>query len=101
MKYFLRTIVPSLTFFLLLGIIPFIKVEGSVRAVPYSEERDEFEALEDSNKQDVGLPTNPMELMRLLEKYSSINKATTPSDAIDEALEIFNEESDQSSSINN
>ena len=36
------------------------------------------------------IPTNPFELVEKLRRYNSLNDATTPSDAIDEALNSFN-----------
>ena len=36
------------------------------------------------------LPTNPFEIVEMIRRYNSLNDATTPSDAIDDALESFN-----------
>ena len=36
------------------------------------------------------LPTNPFELMEMIRRQSSMNNATDPSDAIDNALKSFN-----------
>ena len=36
------------------------------------------------------LPTNPFELVEMIRKINSMNNATNPSDAIDDALESFN-----------
>ena len=36
------------------------------------------------------IPTNPFEIVEMIRKYNSLNDATNPSDAIDEALESFN-----------
>ena len=37
-----------------------------------------------------GLPTNPFEIVEMLRKANSLNDATKPSDAIDNALKLFN-----------
>ena len=42
----------------------------------------------DSNKSD--LPTNPFEIMEMIRRANSMNDATNPSDAIDDALILFN-----------
>ena len=42
----------------------------------------------DSNKTD--LPTNPFEIMEMIRRANSLNDATNPSDAIDDALILFN-----------
>ncbi len=36
------------------------------------------------------LPTNPFELMEMIRRQNSLNDATDPSDAIDDALRSFN-----------
>ena len=36
------------------------------------------------------IPTNPFELVEMIRRYNSMNDATNPSDAIDNALESFN-----------
>ena len=36
------------------------------------------------------LPTNPFELMEMIRRQNSMNNATDPSDAIDDALRSFN-----------
>ena len=37
------------------------------------------------------LPTNPFEIVEMLRRANSMNDATKPSDAIDDALKLFNE----------
>ena len=36
------------------------------------------------------LPTNPFEIVEMIRRYNSLNDATNPSDALDDALESFN-----------
>ena len=36
-----------------------------------------------------GLPSNPFEIVEMLRRANSMNDATKPSDAIDDALELF------------
>ena len=36
------------------------------------------------------IPTNPFEIVEMFRKYNSMNDATDPSDAIDNALKSFN-----------
>ena len=36
------------------------------------------------------LPTNPFEIMEMIRRQNSMNDATNPSDAIDDALNSFN-----------
>ena len=39
---------------------------------------------------DSSLPTNPFELVEMIRRQNSLNDATNPSDAIDDALRSFN-----------
>ena len=50
-------------------------------------EIDSSTKLETSNSD---LPTNPFEIVEMLRRANSMNDATNPSDAIDDALESFN-----------
>ena len=36
------------------------------------------------------IPTNPFEIVEMIRRYNSMNDATNPSEAIDDALESFN-----------
>ena len=36
------------------------------------------------------LPTNPFEIVEMIRRHNSLNNATSPSDAIDDALKSFN-----------
>ena len=36
------------------------------------------------------IPTNPFELVEMIRRHNSLNDATNPSDAIDDALKSFN-----------
>ena len=54
-----------------------------------------FEELEidSSTKKDdnsSAIPTNPFEIVEMIRRRNSLNDATKPSDAIDDALEYFN-----------
>ena len=54
-----------------------------------------FEELEIDNSTKIEddtqvIPTNPFEIVEMIRRYNSLNDATNPSDAIDDALESFN-----------
>ena len=36
------------------------------------------------------IPTNPFEIVEMIRRYNSLNDATNPSDAIDDALKSYN-----------
>ena len=49
--------------------------------------------IENSTKTDedsLALPTNPFEIVEMIRRQNSMNDATNPSDAIDDALRSFN-----------
>ena len=61
----------------------------------YLNAQDLFEKLEidSSTKKEENssvIPTNPFELVEMIRRYNSMNDATKPSDAIDDALKSFN-----------
>ena len=43
------------------------------------------------------LPTNPFEIVEMLRRANSMNDATKPSDAIDDALKLFNKTEEKKS----
>jgi len=47
---------------------------------------DDSTKIEDTS----AIPTNPFEIVEMIRRYNSLNDATKPSDAIDDALESFN-----------
>tara|TARA_B100000900_G_scaffold11189_1_gene9224 strand:- start:210 stop:515 length:306 start_codon:yes stop_codon:yes gene_type:complete len=61
----------------------------------FSSQENYFEELELNNNSQDGLesnsslPTNPFELVDRIRRANSMNDATSPSDAIDEALKTF------------
>ena len=50
----------------------------------YNNTRDEFESKK-------SIPTNPFEIVDMLRKVNSMNDATSPSDAVDEAIKTFDD----------
>ena len=44
-----------------------------------------------TDNENSGLPTNPFEIVEMMRRYNSLNDATNPSDAIDDALKSFND----------
>ncbi len=55
------------------------------------KQRDIFNSFETEDKNDQGFPIDPFDLMNRLKQVESMNDATTPSDALDEALSSFDE----------
>ena len=57
------------------------------------EKRDIYSTFDTENQIDQGLPIDPFDLMNRLKQAEAMNDATTPSEALDEALNAF-EQSD-------
>ena len=66
-----------------------------INSLAFSSQENYFEEMELNNNTQDGLesnnsiPTNPFELVDMLRKANSMNDATNPSDAIDEAIKTF------------
>ena len=55
------------------------------------EKRDIYSTFEAEDQIDQGLPIDPFDLMNRLKQAGSMNNATSPSDALDEALNAFDQ----------
>ena len=55
------------------------------------EKRDIFNTFDTEDQNDQGFPVDPFDLMNRLKQAGDLNDATTPSDALDEALNAFDE----------
>ena len=53
--------------------------------------RDIYSTFDSEDQKDQGLPIDPFNLMNRLKQAGAMNNATTPSDALDEALNAFDE----------
>tara|TARA_Y100001968_G_scaffold43518_1_gene33529 strand:+ start:946 stop:1281 length:336 start_codon:yes stop_codon:yes gene_type:complete len=68
----------------------FIRI-AEVRNYSIDEKRDIYNSFDSENQKDQGLPIDPFDLMNRLKQAGSMNNATTPSDALDEALNAFDQ----------
>ncbi len=55
------------------------------------EKRDIYSTFDAEDQIDDGLPIDPFDLMNRLKQAGAMNNATTPSDALDEALNAFDQ----------
>ena len=55
------------------------------------EKRDIYSTFDSDDQIDQGLPIDPFDLMTRLKQAGAMNNATTPSDALDEALNAFDQ----------
>ena len=75
---------------LLILFISLISLKGDFLNAEYLFEELEIDT--STKKDDSGsvIPTNPFEIVEMIRRNNSLNDATKPSDAIDDALESFN-----------
>ena len=75
---------------LLILCISLISLKGDFLNAEYVFE--ELEINTSTKQDDTGsvIPTNPFEIVEMIRRQNSLNDATKPSDAIDDALESFN-----------
>ena len=87
-NYFCKSLYKSINFLIFFTLLITLKSD-------YLKAQDLFGKLEidNSTKTDEDssvLPTNPFELVEMIRRQNSMNDATDPSDAIDDALKSFN-----------
>ena len=75
---------------LLIFLISLISLRGDFLNAEYLFEELEIDTT--TKKDDSGsvIPTNPFEIVEMIRRQNSLNDATKPSDALDDALESFN-----------
>ena len=87
-NYFYKKYFKSIS--LLVFLISLISPKGDFLNAEYLFEELEIDTStkEDDNSSEI--PTNPFEIVEMIRRQNSLNDATKPSDAIDDALESFN-----------
>ena len=67
------------------------KIISEVKNYSTDEKRDIFSTFDTEDEIDQGFPIDPFDLMNRLKQAGAMNNATTPSDALDEALNAFDQ----------
>ena len=86
--YFCKSLPKSLT--LVTYFISLILLKGEYLNAEYLLKELEIDTSTKTENDKSGLPTNPFELVEMIRRQNSMNDATNPSDAIDDALRSFN-----------
>ena len=71
-------------------IISLTLLKGNFLNAEYLFEELEIDASTKTQEDSSVIPTNPFEIVEMIRRYNSMNDATKPSDAIDDALKSFN-----------
>ena len=70
--------------------ILFISLKGDYLNAEYLFEEFEIDNTTKTEENASAIPNNPFEIVEMIRRYNSMNNATNPSDAIEEALKSFN-----------
>ena len=71
-------------------VIFFISLRGDLINAEYFFIELEIDTSTKADENSSAIPTNPFELVEMIRRQNSMNDATNPSDAIDDALKSFN-----------
>ena len=87
-NYFCKSLNKTITFLIFFSFL--ISLKNDYLNAEYLFEELEIDT--STKKDDSGsvIPTNPYEIVEMIRRQNSLNDATKPSDAIDDALESFN-----------
>ena len=77
--------IPLVVFF-----TPLIFLKGDFLNAEYLFDELEIDTTTKRDENSSVIPTNPFELVEMIRRQNSMNDATNPSDAIDDALKSFN-----------
>ena len=86
--YFCKETSRSLT--LAIFFISLISLKADFMNAEYLVEDLEIDSSTKIDENSSVIPTNPFELVEMIRRQNSMNDATNPSDAIDDALKSFN-----------
>ena len=86
-NYFCKSLPRVTTFAIFFTLL--ISLKGDYLNAEYLFEELEIDT-STKTEEDSSLPTNPFQLVEMIRRQNSLNDATDPSDAIDDALKSFN-----------
>ena len=75
---------------LIIFLFSLISFKGDLVIAEYLLDEMEIETSTKSDDNGSIIPTNPFQIVEMIRRYNSMNDATNPSDAIDNALDSFN-----------
>jgi len=87
-NYFCKSLPKPITFVIISILL--ITFKGDYINAEYLFEELEIDTSTKTEGDSSVIPTNPFELVEMIRRQNSMNDATNPSDAIDDALKSFN-----------
>ena len=86
--YFYKNFSKPIT--LVIFLISLISLKGDFLNAESLFEELQIDSSTKAENDKSAIPNNPFEIVEMIRRYNSLNDATTPSDAIDDALNSFN-----------
>ena len=87
-NYFCKSVLKPTTVVIFFTLL--ISLKGHYINAEYLFEELEIDTSTKTEDDNSDLPTNPFELVEMIRRQNSMNDATNPSDAIDDAIKSFN-----------
>ena len=87
-NYFCKSLSKPIS--LLVFLTSLISLKGDFLNAEYLFEELEMDTSTKTDGNSSAIPTNPFEIVEMIRRHNSLNDATNPSDAIDDALKSFN-----------
>jgi len=87
-NYFFKSLPKTITFSIFFILL--LSLKSDYLNAEYLSQQLEIDSSTKTDDDSSVLPTNPFELVEMIRRQNSMNDATNPSDAIDDALESFN-----------
>ena len=75
---------------LVIILFSLISLKVDLLNAEYFSEEFQIDSSTKTEKDSSAIPTNPFEIVEMIRRYNSLNEATKPSDAIDDALKSYN-----------
>ena len=87
-NYFCKSLPRQITFVIFFTLL--FSLKGDYLNAEYLFQELEIDTSTKTEDDSSSLPSNPFELVEMIRRQNSLNDATDPSDAIDDALKSFN-----------
>jgi len=87
-NYFCKSLPRPINFVIFFTLL--ISLKGDYLTAEYLFEELEIDTSTKTDDNSSEIPTNPFEIVEMIRRQNSLNDATNPSDAIDDALKSFN-----------
>ena len=91
--YFYRNFSKPIT--IVIFLISLISLKGDFLNAESLFEELQIDSSTKTEEAKSAIPTNPFEIVEMIRRYNSLNDATNPSDAIDDASKSFNDLEEQ------